>query len=290
MTRHEYVLVDVFTDRKFGGNQLAVFTDGRGIDGATMQAVAKELSIAETTFVLPREKDGDHKVRIFTPGKELPFAGHPTVGTTWVLSGGKDGTLKLELGVGTIGVTVKDRFVEMEQPLPTFGPELRVRDQVIAAIGDVTDDVGDRMRGPDQVVSCGNAFLFTAIDGLDGMADIKVNQSALQSLLDEVGAMGLYAYTVRTTAQPGSTVHGRMFAPSVGIPEDPATGSAAGPLGAYLVRHGVARPGETLVAEQGFEMGRPSFLHIRIDGSREKITGVHVGGNVVNVGGGWMDL
>ena len=104
MTRHEYALIDVFTDRKFGGNPLAVFRDGRGISSETMQAVAKELHISETTFVLPKEKDGDHRVRIFTPGRELPFAGHPTVGTTWVLSGGKDGALKLELAVGTLAV------------------------------------------------------------------------------------------------------------------------------------------------------------------------------------------
>jgi trans-2,3-dihydro-3-hydroxyanthranilate isomerase len=286
VTRYEYTLVDVFTDRKFGGNQLAVFTDGRGIDGETMQAVAKELLIAETTFVLPKEKDGDHKVRIFTPGKELPFAGHPTVGTTWVLSGGKDGSLKLELGVGTIGVTVKDRFVEMEQPLPTFGLELDIRAKLVAAIGDVLDDTA----GPIQVVSCGNAFLFAPIDGLDMMREIRVNTAALQSLLDEAGAMGLYVWTTLETAQPGSTVHGRMFAPGVGIAEDPATGSAGGPLGSYLVRYGRARSGQTIVAEQGFEIGRPSFLRIRIDGSREQITGVHVGGNVVNVGGGWMDL
>jgi trans-2,3-dihydro-3-hydroxyanthranilate isomerase len=285
MTRHGYTLVDVFTDRMFGGNQLAVFTDGRGIPSETMQAVAKELMIAETTFVLPREKDGDHKVRIFTPGKELPFAGHPTVGTTWVLSGGKDGALKLELGVGTMGVTVKGGFVEMEQPLPSFGPELDVRQQLVDAIGDVLSDVA----APAQVVSCGNAFLFAAVDGLDGMREIEVDRGAIQSLLDEVGAMGLYVWTLET-ARPGSTAHGRMFAPGVGITEDPATGSAAGPLGAYLVRHGLARTGETIVAEQGFELGRPSLLHIRIDGTRETISGVHVGGNVVNVGGGWMDL
>jgi trans-2,3-dihydro-3-hydroxyanthranilate isomerase len=285
MTRHDYTLVDVFTDRKFGGNQLAVFTDGRGIPAETMQAVAKELMIAETTFVLPQEKGGDHKVRIFTPGKELPFAGHPTVGTTWVLSGGNDGTLRLELGVGTMRVTVKGGFVEMEQPLPTFGPELDVRQKLVDAIGDVLSDA----RVPVQVVSCGNAFLFAAVNGLGGMRDITVNVAAIQSLLDEVGAMGLYVWTLET-ARAGSTAHGRMFAPGVGITEDPATGSAAGPLGAYLVRHGLARSGESIVAEQGFEIGRPSLLHIRIDGTRESITGVHVGGSVVTVGGGWMDL
>lgn len=290
MPRHEYALVDVFTDTKFGGNQLAVFRDGLGIDGATMQAIAKELQIAETTFVLPKEKDGDHKVRIFTPGKELPFAGHPTVGTTWVLRSGADGMTRLELGVGTIAVTVKDRFVEMEQPLPTFGPELQLRDELIEAIGDVTDDVGDRRTGPHQIVSCGNAFLFAAVDGLDGMRDIKVNTAALEALLDEVGAMGLYVYTTRQTERAGSTVHGRMFAPGVGIAEDPATGSAAGPLGSYLVQHGIAPAGETIVSEQGFEIGRPSLLHVRIGGTRERITSVHVGGNVVDMGGGWFDL
>jgi len=286
MTRKEYTLVDVFTDTKFGGNQLAVFTDGRGIDARTMQSVAKELAIAETTFVLPKQKDGDHNVRIFTPGKELPFAGHPTVGTTWVLSGGKDGTLRLELGVGTLAVTVKNGFVEMEQPLPTFGPELQVRAKLAAAIGDVLDDPSP---APVQIVSCGNVFLFAAVKGLGGMRAIRVNTAALQTLLDEAGAMGLYVWT-RETERPGSNVHGRMFAPSVGIAEDPATGSAAGPLGSYLVRYGFARPGTTIVAEQGFELGRPSILRIRIDGSRENITGVHVGGNVANVGGGWMDL
>jgi trans-2,3-dihydro-3-hydroxyanthranilate isomerase len=285
VTRHEFALVDVFTNRMFGGNQLAVFQDGRGIDGVTMQAVAKELAIAETTFVLPREKDGDHKVRIFTPGKELPFAGHPTVGTTWVLSGGKDGTLRLELGVGTIGVTVKGGFVEMEQPLPQFGPELDIRPKLGEAIGDVLEG----RAAPSQVVSCGNAFLFAPVRGLRGMRDIRVNPTALQSLLDEAGAMGLYVWTSET-AHAGSAVHGRMFAPGVGIAEDPATGSAAGPLGAYLVRHGLARTGQMLVAEQGFEIGRPSLLRIRIDGTADRITGVHVGGNVVNVGGGWMDL
>jgi trans-2,3-dihydro-3-hydroxyanthranilate isomerase len=287
MTRHEYVLVDVFTDQKFGGNQLAVFRDGRGIDAATMQAVAKELAIAETTFVLPKENDGDHKVRIFTPGKELPFAGHPTVGTTWVLSGGRDGTLKLELGVGTIGVTVQNGFVEMEQPLPRFGPELNVHDRLVEAVGDVLHDASP---APFRVVSCGNAFLFAPVDGLDGMRDITVNPAALKSLLDEVGAMGLYMWTTLETARPDSHVHGRMFPTGVGITEDPATGSAAGPLGAYLVRHGLAQPGTTIVAEQGFEIGRPSILRIRIDGTRDAITGVHVGGKVANIGGGWMDL
>lgn len=287
MTRHEYALVDVFTDRRFGGNQLAVFRDGRGLSAEVMQLIANELHIAETTFVLPREKDGDHRVRIFTPAKELPFAGHPSVGTAWVLRGGRDGTIRLELGVGTIAVGVRAGFVEMEQPLPEFGPAIDMADagsQLVAAIGVAAPSDGP----PCQVVSCGNRFLFVPMR----MSDIKrlrPDPSALESLLGAVGAMGLYAFTSEAE-RAGSHVHGRMFAPGAGIFEDPATGSAAGPLGSYLVRYGLAPTGETIVAEQGFEIGRPSVLHIRIDGTRETIEGVRVGGNVVDVGGGWIDL
>ena len=124
MTRHEYTLVDVFTDRKFGGNQLAVFRDGSGIPSGAMQTFAKELNLPETTFVVPAENGGDHKLRIFTPARELPFAGHPTVGTAFVLAGARDATLRLEEQVGTLQVTVRDGFTEMEQPLPVFEPSL----------------------------------------------------------------------------------------------------------------------------------------------------------------------
>ncbi len=122
MTRREYTLVDVFTDTKFGGNQLAVFTDGRGIPDGTMQSVAKELNLPETTFVVPAANGGDHRLRIFTPAKELPFAGHPTVGTAYVIAKGMDARLKLEEPVGTLEVTVRGGFTEMEQPLPVFEP------------------------------------------------------------------------------------------------------------------------------------------------------------------------
>ena len=288
MTRKEYALVDVFTDRRFGGNQLAVFRDGRGIADADMQSIAKELAIAETAFVLPREKDGDHRVRIFTPGRELAFAGHPTVGTTWVLSGGRDGTYRLELGIGTIAVTVSGGFVEMSQPLPRFGAPLGdgLRPKLAAAIGDVLDP---DPRAPYQVVSCGNPFLFAAVAGLRGMGEIRVDPQALAAVLAETEAMGVFAWT-SDTERPGSTVRGRMFPTGVGITEDPATGSANGPLAAYLVRNGLVKAGTRIVTEQGFEIGRPSLLYARIDGTPETITGVHVGGNVVAVGGGWFDL
>jgi trans-2,3-dihydro-3-hydroxyanthranilate isomerase len=282
MTRHEYTLVDVFTDRKFGGNQLAVFRDGRGIDGETMQAVAKELLIAETTFVLPKEKDGDHKVRIFTPGRELPFAGHPTVGTTWVLSGGRDGRLKLELGVGTIGVTVKDRFVEMEQPLPQFGAIVDDRGAVATALSLALDDVV--ATAPIQQVSSGVPFTFVRLRDLDAVKRIRMQRSPVKT--------ALYAFTTETV-EPGSTLHARMFAgEALGIDEDPATGSAQGPLAAYCVKYGIlpAAAEVRMRTEQGFELGRRSILDTRLSLRGSEITAVHAGGNVVDVGGGWMDL
>ena len=274
MSRHEYTLVDVFSDRAFGGNQLAVFRDGRGLDGDVMQALATELNLPETTFVLPAEQGGDHRVRIFTPGRELPFAGHPTVGTAFVLSAGRDSTVRLEEGAGTLTVTVRDGFTEMEQPLPTFTP---VADPAAIA-AQLSLSQADLEPGlPMEVGSSGNAFTFVPVRSIDA-----VRRATPRGLVD---AAYIFA---RQTVDPGSTVHGRMYAPWQGIAEDPATGSANGPLGAYLVRHGVS-DGRRIVSEQGYEMGRPSLLYVRIAGTRPRITSVHVGGNCVIVGGGWLE-
>jgi trans-2,3-dihydro-3-hydroxyanthranilate isomerase len=282
MTRHEYTLVDVFTDRKFGGNQLAVFTDGRGIPSETMQAVAKELMIAETTFVLPKETDGDHKVRIFTPGKELPFAGHPTVGTTWVVSGGTDGTVRLELGVGTIVVTVKGGFVEMEQPFPTFGPEVEDLGVVAHSLSLVVEDIV--ATSPVQQVSSGVPFTFVRVRDLEAIQRARPQRSVVRT--------AVYMFTTETV-EPGSDLHARMFAgEALGIGEDPATGSAQGPLAAYCVKYGILPAGTEvrMRTEQGFELGRRSLLDTRLSMRGSEITAVHTGGNVVDVGGGWMDL
>ena len=275
MTRREYTLVDVFTDRKFGGNQLAVFLDGASVADASMQAAAKELNLPETTFVVPAANGGDHRLRIFTPARELPFAGHPTVGTAYVLAAGKDATLRLEETVGTLEVTVKNGFTEMEQPLPTFEPVLD-RAAVAASLSLSADDLEASL--PIEIGSSGNRFMFVPVKSLDA-----VKRATPRGLKEA-------AYIFATqTVEPGSTVHGRMYAPWQGIAEDPATGSAAGPLGAYLVRHGLS-DGERIVSEQGYEMGRPSLLFVRIGGGRERITSVHVGGRCAIAGGGWLDL
>ena len=275
MTRHEYTLVDVFTDKKFGGNQLAVFNDGRDVVDATMQSAAKELNLPETTFVVPAAKGGDHRLRIFTPARELPFAGHPTVGTAYVLAGGKDATLRLEEPVGTLEVTVRAGFTEMEQPLPTF-ESVGDRAAVAASLSLTPDDLEGSL--PIEIGSSGNRFMFVPVTTMDA-----VRRAAPRELTDAA-----YIFTTKTV-EPGSTIHGRMYAPWQGITEDPATGSAVGPLGAYLVRHGVS-DGARIVAEQGYEMGRPSLLFVRIGGTAAHITSVHVGGRCAIVGGGWMDL
>ena len=275
MTRREYTLVDVFTDRKFGGNQLAVFRDARGISDELMQAAAKELNLAETTYVVPAEHGGDHKIRIFSPARELPFAGHPTVGTAFVLADARDATLRLEERVGTLEVTVRDGFTEMEQPLPTFEP-VADRDAVAASISLDAADLEPAL--PIEIGSSGVRFMFVAVKTLDA-----VRRASPRGL-----AEATYIFTAQTV-EPGSTVHGRMYAPWQGIAEDPATGSANGPLGAYLVRHGLS-DGKGIVSEQGFEMGRRSILYVRVGGDRDRITSVHVGGRCTIAGGGWLDL
>ncbi len=274
MTRHEYALLDVFTDRKFGGNQLAVFRDGGHIPESAMQPIAKELNLPETVFVLPAEKGGDHRLRIFTPARELPFAGHPTVGAGFFLSGGADASLRLEEEVGTLQVTVHSGFTEMEQPLPEFRARPDAA-ELAALLSLHASDIEPSL--PIEIGSSGNEFTFVPVRGIDA-----VRRASPRGLVDAA-----FIFT-RETVAPDSTVHGRMYAGWQGVTEDPATGSACGPLGAYLVRHGIS-DGKRIVVEQGFEMGRPSLLYVRVGGTPEAITSVHVGGRAVLTGGGWID-
>jgi trans-2,3-dihydro-3-hydroxyanthranilate isomerase len=274
MTRHEYTLLDVFTDTKLSGNQLAVFRDGRGVETPVMQAIAKELNLPETVFVLPAAGDGDHLLRIFTPARELPFAGHPTVGTGFLLSAGKDADLRLEESVGTLTVTVRAGFSEMEQPLPTFEP-VADRAGTAASLSLEIDDLEPAL--PIEIGANPNRFTFVPVRGIDA-----VNRAFPRGL-----TTAAFIFTAETRS-PQSTVHGRMYAPWQGVAEDPATGSACGPLGVYLVRHGLS-DGKRIVVEQGYEMGRPSLLYVRVGGTRERVTSVHVGGRAVVTGGGWVD-
>lgn len=279
--RHEYVLVDVFTDQLFGGNALAVFRDGKSVPEQLMQPIANELKHAETTFVLPATKAGDHRVRIFTPEKELPFAGHPTLGTAFVLTGGRDGTLRLEEGVGTIPVSFHAGFGQMTQLVPSFLPaQVDVR-----AVAQVLSLEPEQIRSdvPLEVGSSGVPFLFAALRDLDAVRRCRPRQGIV--------AESVYAFAMGGE-RTGSDVHGRMFGFGVGIPEDAASGGAQGPLGAYLVRHGLVKGGPMtrMTSEQGFEMGRPSILEIEVEtDAGHTVTAVRVGGRCVLAGGGWID-
>ena len=281
MTRYDYRLVDVFTEKAFGGNPLAVFREPGGLDAKTMQAVAKELHLSETTFVLkPSSASADHRVRMFTPDTELSFAGHPTLGTAYVLADGKDATIRLEEGVGVIRVTLRDGFVQMEQPLPTFTGTTITRKVAADALGLAVEEV--RSDVPIQVGSSGIPFLFVPL------ANLKAVRRARR-----VGGLGANVYVFALSAErSGSDVHGRMFDDGLGIGEDPATGSAQGPLGAYLVAHDLVRvePTTRIRVEQGFEIARPSILDVEVDKAGAAVTAVRVGGRCVPMGGGWLDL
>jgi trans-2,3-dihydro-3-hydroxyanthranilate isomerase len=298
----QYRIVDVFTDCMFGGNPLAVFLDGRGVNDTEMQALAREMNLSETTFVLPPDDpSNDFRVRIFTPGRELPMAGHPTIGTAFVLArekmlpaGGDTLLIRLEEKVGPIPVRLEMKNgvpdkIWMTQPRPTFGPVFPNSVAVAEMLGIDPADIRNDL--PIEVVSCGMPFLFVPVRDLATMRRLNFNKDlshrALESL--EVSEVFAFAMEVENT---GSTVHSRMFAPELGIPEDPATGGASGPLGSYLVRHGVvtAQPKASIVSEQGIEMGRPSFIHIEITQEANEITEVKVGGQTVFVGGGEIEL
>jgi trans-2,3-dihydro-3-hydroxyanthranilate isomerase len=281
VTRYEYNLVDVFTDKAFGGNPLAVFREPGKLDAATMQGIAKELHLSETTFVFrPSSGAADHRVRIFTPDAELPFAGHPTLGTAFVLSDGKDGTTRLEEGVGVIRVTLSEGFVQMEQPLPAFSGTTITRKTAADALGLAVEEV--RSDVPIQMGSSGLPYLFVPLSNLKA-----VRRARRPAGLDA----NVYVFAL-SAERSGSHVHGRMFDQGLGIGEDPATGSAQGPLGAYLVAHELVRvePTTRIRSEQGFEIGRPSILDIEVDRAGASVTAVRVGGRCVPMGGGWLDI
>ncbi len=292
-----YLHYDVFTRVPFTGNQLAVFLDGRGLEPSRMQAIAREIGFSETTFILPAEEPGtDVRMRIFTPGIELPMAGHPTIGSTFALA--QAGVIAparpsiiFGLGVGPTPVALEWkgdhlRFAWMTQRAPEFGPIVEDRQAVAAALGVRRDDISGEL--PIQQVSCGVPFLFVPMNTRAGV-DRAVSEAApLRRLSDSTGLdVAIFLFTMEQ-GQPEATVYSRMFAAQFGIAEDPATGGASGPLGCYLVRYGLVKDdaAQHILSLQGHAMGRPSRIHIRIDGTREKITKAEIGGESVLVARG----
>jgi trans-2,3-dihydro-3-hydroxyanthranilate isomerase len=299
---YRYLHLDVFTATLFGGNQLAVFLDGRGLAAATMQAIAKEMNFSESTFVLPAERpDTDMRVRIFTPGEELPMAGHPTIGTAFALA--CTGAVSPEhprvvfgLGVGPTDVELvwergDLRFAWMTQLRPEFGAPLAAADAAAASLGLPAAAVTSTNL-PVQRVTCGTPYLVIPLATRAFVDAAALDRHAYSSLLAAGGlAANLPAFLFSTEGDADNAgVYCRMFAPGLGITEDPATGSAAGPLGCYLVRHGVVSPEQAsrLLALQGAKMGRPSYIHISVKATVTDVTSVRVGGESVVAGEGTL--
>jgi len=299
---YRYLHLDVFTQSLFGGNQLAVFPDGRGLAAATMQAIAKEMNFSESTFVLPAERpDTDMRVRIFTPGEELPMAGHPTIGTafalacTGVLTAGR-ARVMFGLGVGPTDVELvwendELRFAWMTQLKPEFGAGLAAVDAATAALGLPPAAVADTGR-PVQRVTCGTPYLLIPLASRAFVDRAALDPGAYSRLLAGSALdANLPAFLFSTEAGADNAgVYCRMFAPGLGITEDPATGSAAGPLGCYLVRHGIvaAEQASRMLFLQGAKMGRPSYMHVSVSAVRSDVVSVRVGGESVVVGEGTL--
>lgn len=300
MNSKQFVIADVFTEERFGGNQLSVFTDGSGLDAATMQNIAREMNYSETTFLLPPERGGDYQVRIFTPARELPFAGHPLVGSAYVVIAERMKqwsepltSVTLEAGAGPIHVEVRTEGDQpgrttMTQPLPV----VRGTYSDVAALAKALSLDASRIGQtglPVETIFNGIAVMIVPVATRAAIEGIRVDTAALERISNDVGASTVLVFT-RETALPTSTVHCRVFAPAAGVTEDAATGSANGPLGFYLVRHGIIEPQATtkIVSEQGYEMKRPSLLYIDVDVDLEttEVTGVRVGGDVVISGRG----
>ena len=274
-TTLRYVVADVFTDVPLAGNQLAVFTDGRGVDDETMQKLAREMNVSETVFVLPPEAGGHARIRIFTPATELPFAGHPVLGSAFVLGAPLQlGEIRLETGSGVVPVTLEREgariiFGRMQQPIPNW--------ELFAQAEELQELLGVRSQLPVEVYDLGPHHVFLELASREEVAALE----------PDFGALGrLTPIGVNCFAGSGTSWKTRMFAPASGVAEDPATGSACGPLGIHLARHGRTEFGQEVEVSQGAEIGRPSTLYVRVDGSPEKIDRVEVGGSAVVVARG----
>jgi len=274
-----YVVADVFTDRPLAGNQLAVFTDGRNVDDETMLALARELNFSETVFVLPPSEGGHARIRIFTPALELPFAGHPVLGSAFVLAAPLQlGEIRLETGAGIVPVVLEREgarisFGWMSQPVPRWEPFAKA-DELLALLG-----VASSL--PVELYHLGPTHVYVALSSEDEVAALQPDFGALARLSDA---------GVNCFAGDGPRWKTRMFAPVHGVPEDAATGSAAGPLAVHLARHGRTAFGDEIVISQGAELGRPSTLYARAEGSAERLERVLVGGSARIVARGEFTL
>ncbi len=281
MRAFRYVVVDVFTETPLAGNALAVFTDGRGLSDEEMQRLARETNLSESVFVLPAEAGGDARIRIFTPSVELPFAGHPTLGSAYVLAGPLQlPEIRLETLRGIVPVALEreqDRIVfgRMQQPLPAWRA-YEEADALLAALH------VERSELPVEHYDNGAQFVYVGLGSEDEVAALRPDAVALSDL---PGIVGVLCF-----AGSGARWKARMFAPVGGVAEDPATGSAAGPLAVHLARHGRIAFGDEIEITQGVEIERPSTLFARAVGTAEQLERVEVGGSAVVVARGEFRL
>ena len=280
MATFRYVLCDVFTDTALTGNQLAVFTDARELPEESLQPLARELNLSETVYVYRPEAGGHARIRIFTPTRELPFAGHPTLGTAFVLGGPLQlGEIRLETGAGIVPVRLEREgarivFGWMEQPIPAWR-EYERADELLGLLG-LESEL------PVEVYDLGPLHVYVTLSSAKEVAALR----------PDITALGDYGECVNCFAplDGAGQWKTRMFAPAFGVAEDPATGSAAGPLAVHLLRHGRVESGQEIEIEQGIEIGRPSRLHARAYGTPERIERVEVGGSAVVVARGEFQL
>ncbi|HZQ70690.1 MAG TPA: PhzF family phenazine biosynthesis protein [Terriglobales bacterium] len=281
-----FVQFDVFTSRAFEGNSLAIFPDSTGLTGEQMQTLAKEMNLSETTFIERRdpaiERERGIKVRIFTVSEELPFAGHPTLGTAFHLRGNsKAAQIVLDLKAGKVPVQFEDKpgesaFGEMTQLNPTFGTP-HDREAVVRAANLRDGDIDPSL--PIQTVSTGVPFTIVPLRGLETARNLNIDLRSSAQYLERTGGKFFY-FVTREVTQPDARLHARMLFYNG---EDPATGSAAGCAAAWMVAHNVARPDERVIIEQGLEMSRPSRIFVRASRQHDRVVNVRVGGNAVEV-------
>jgi trans-2,3-dihydro-3-hydroxyanthranilate isomerase len=277
---HAYAVADVFCDAPLEGNPVAVFTDSEGVAGEVMQRAARELNLSETVFVLGADGDDDvdASVRIFTPSVEMPFAGHPVLGTAFVLGTDRElDVVRLRTGSGIVPVVLRREgaevvYGEMEQPIPTWSP-LEAERELLAALG------VERAGMPVEIYDNGPRHAYVELPDANAVAAVAPDMRALAS----VGTFGVSCFAV---LDGGALVKTRMFGPALGVSEDPATGSAAGPLAVHLARHGRTEFGQTIEIHQGAEIGRPSVLRASAEGSDGSVVRVVVGGGAVIVARG----
>ena len=295
---HPFYQVDVFTNTPFSGNPLAVLFDVENISSQTMQSIAKEMNLSETIFVLPPGNlPVDFSVRIFTPEKEIPFAGHPTIGTAHILrETGKvilgNHSIKLSMKAGIITITkgLTDNLLFMDQPLPEYLSVLDCAEK-IGQVLSIPISTIKLSRYPIQIVSTGLPVLLVPINSIKSLEKIVVNVSELNNFLHSLGVEMLYAFTDETL-NPSANIHARMFAPPLGILEDPATGSAAGAMGAYIFKHKIVSENnlKNITIEQGYKMGRPSCIHVEVYYEYNEIKKIRVGGESVTVIEGFIKI